>query len=153
MEIQGVTVMALGRREDARGWLFEAWRSDQPPEGYTGPAMAYVSFTKKDVARGPHEHKDQTDAFVFMGRFILTLWDARPMSPTSGNKMDIEVGGDAPALAIVPPGVVHAYKALEDGLVLNLPDRLYAGWGKNDKVDEIRHEADPGSPYKLEGNT
>jgi dTDP-4-dehydrorhamnose 3,5-epimerase len=31
---------------------------------------------------------------------------------------------------------------------LNFPDRLYAGWGKKEPVDEIRHE-DQESEFKL----
>jgi len=150
MDIQGVTVKELERREDKRGWLVETWRCDQPPEGYIGPIMSYVSFTNKGTTRGPHEHAHQTDMFVFIGKFRLVLWDARPNSPTFMNKTDIEAGGDKTVMVVVPPGVVHAYKALEDGLVLNMPDKLYAGWFKKDTVDEIRHEANPESPYKME---
>ena len=42
----------------------------------------------------------------------------------------------------VPPGVVHAYRNVgsSDAFVLNFPDKLYAGWGKKEPVDEIRHE-------------
>ena len=146
MSIQGVVVKDLERREDERGWLFEAWRCD----GNTKvPEMTYVSFTNKGVTRGPHEHVYQTDMFVFLGKFRLMLWDARADSPTFKNVMTIETD-IKPVMAIVPPGVVHAYKALEDGLVLNMPDRLYAGWRKTHPVDEIRHEADPESPYKTE---
>ncbi|MHA1344662.1 MAG: dTDP-4-dehydrorhamnose 3,5-epimerase family protein, partial [Promethearchaeota archaeon] len=50
---------------------------------------------------------------------------------------------DNPLQIIVPPGVVHAYRNVSKttrGMVLNFPDRLYAGWGKKEKVDEIRHE-------------
>ena len=45
----------------------------------------------------------------------------------------------------MPPGVVHAYRNLsraERGLVLNYPDRLYAGTGRREPVDEIRHEVE-----------
>lgn len=54
-------------------------------------------------------------------------------------------GADTPLSLIVPPGVVHAYRNLsrtEQGLVLNYPDRLYAGTGRRDPVDEIRHEVE-----------
>ena len=36
----------------------------------------------------------------------------------------------------------HAYRNVgeTDATVLNFPDRLYAGWGKKEPVDEIRHE-------------
>jgi dTDP-4-dehydrorhamnose 3,5-epimerase len=50
----------------------------------------------------------------------------------------------------VPPGVIHAYKSLsKDGIVINLPDKLYRGKGKRGKVDEMRHEDDPNSPYRI----
>jgi hypothetical protein len=38
----------------------------------------------------------------------------------------------------------------DNGLVLNLPDKLYAGVGKTEKVDEIRHENKKRSPYKMD---
>ena len=61
-------------------------------------------------------------------------------------------GLDAPALVIVPPGVVHAYKnvGIENGLVFNAPDRLYAGKGKKSPVDEVRHEEVEDSPFLLD---
>jgi dTDP-4-dehydrorhamnose 3,5-epimerase len=49
----------------------------------------------------------------------------------------------------VPPGVVHAYRNIsrtERGTVLNYPDTLYAGWGKSEPVDEVRHEVE-GDPF------
>ena len=40
----------------------------------------------------------------------------------------------------IPPGVVHAYRNVGTipGLVFNSPNRLYAGYGKREPVDEIR---------------
>ena len=66
--------------------------------------------------------------------------------------MAFVAGEDNPVRVIVPPGVVHAYKCVSDvpGLVLNAPDKLYAGWGKKEKVDEIRHEEDADSKYVLD---
>jgi dTDP-4-dehydrorhamnose 3,5-epimerase len=60
-------------------------------------------------------------------------------------------GKDNPVLVIVPPGVVHAYKNVgeADAFVLNFPNQLYAGWGKKEPVDEIRHESDPDSRFKI----
>lgn len=55
-------------------------------------------------------------------------------------------------IVIVPPRVVHAYKnnGDSDGIVLNFPDSLYRGWGKKEDVDEVRHEDNPESPFKIE---
>ena len=55
-------------------------------------------------------------------------------------------------MLIVPPGVVHAYKNIgtENGIVFNIPNRLYAGVGKKFPVDEIRHEDVADSPFRLD---
>ncbi|HLK59867.1 MAG TPA: dTDP-4-dehydrorhamnose 3,5-epimerase, partial [Chthonomonadaceae bacterium] len=61
------------------------------------------------------------------------------------------LAGEAnPIFLVVPPGVVHAYRNVgeQDAFVLNFPDRLYAGWGKKEPVDEIRHEEND-SEFKL----
>ena len=53
-----------------------------------------------------------------------------------------ELGEATPAVAIVPPGVVHAYRNIgqHDAIIINCPNQLYAGEGKKEPVDEIRHE-------------
>lgn len=55
----------------------------------------------------------------------------------------------------IPPGVVHAYRNTSDvaGWVFNGPNRLYAGPGKKEKVDEIRHECDERSPFRIDGGS
>jgi dTDP-4-dehydrorhamnose 3,5-epimerase len=148
--MEGVIIKKLNKFEDQRGWLAEIWRSD---EGNFRPEMGYVSVTKPGVVRGPHEHKFQADGFVFLGpgKFELFLWDNREKSETFKEEIKIEVGEDNPCLVIVPPGVVHGYKCISenDAYCINLPDKLYAGIGKKNEVDEIRHEKDPGSPFKI----
>ncbi|MGQ9574516.1 MAG: dTDP-4-dehydrorhamnose 3,5-epimerase family protein [Thermoguttaceae bacterium] len=151
--IEGVLVRRLVRLEDPRGWLAELYREDQlPPEQH--PVMAYVSQTLPGVTRGPHEHREQTDCFAFLGPgdFRLWLWDARPNAATFGNRLSLVAGESNPQIVIVPPGVVHAYKNISQvaGLVFNCPNRLYAGPGKAGPVDEIRHEDLPDSPFVME---
>ena len=70
--IQGVVVKKLQAYKDARGWLAETYRSD---ETSYKPSMAYVSFTNFNKTRGPHEHKTQSDFFLFAGpgKFIVYL--------------------------------------------------------------------------------
>jgi dTDP-4-dehydrorhamnose 3,5-epimerase len=112
--------------------------------------MGYFSCTKPGVARGPHEHADQTDGFIFFdGDYDLHLWENRDGEPE--NYEVIRVGKGNPVFVTVPPGVVHAYRNVgeSDAFVINVPDRLYAGWGKKDPVDEIRHENDETSRFKL----
>lgn len=146
--ITGVIVKNINKYEDERGWLSEIYRVD---ELKYEPNMAYISLTKAGIIRGPHEHRYQSDCFVFVGpgSFSLHLWDRRENSETKGEYLNIEVGENNPTLVIVPPGVVHGYKALgpADSYSLNLPDKLYKGEGKVEEIDEIRWENDGDSPY------
>lgn len=141
----------IRRFHDDRGWLLEIFRDDERPGGLV-PAMSYVSQTHPGVGRGPHAHMAQTDLFVFFdGLFRLFLWDPRPDSPTTGTRQIVELGSERPATVVVPPGVVHGYVNVgdTDALIVNCPDRLYAGRGRNERVDEIRYEDDPNSPFVM----
>ena len=149
--IIGVEVTPLRFFNDPRGWLTEIYRND---ELSVRPVMSYVSQTHPGVARGPHEHRDQADVFVFMGpsTFRMYMWDNRPASPTYNNRMVFDTGADWPARVVVPAGVVHAYKniGIGEGLVINCPDQLYAGEGRREPVDEIRWEDDPSGRFRLD---
>jgi dTDP-4-dehydrorhamnose 3,5-epimerase len=152
-KIHDVVVKPLAKYLDERGWLAELFRSDELDPAVT-PVMAYISMTRPGVARGPHEHLEQTDYFCFIGpsNFKVYLWDVREGSPSAGVKQVIYTGVDGPVMLIVPPGVVHAYKNIGgvDGIVFNAPNRLYAGEGKRFPVDEIRHEEEAGSSFLLD---
>ena len=151
--IEGVEIKKLKRFADERGWLMELFRTDEVAEVYH-PVMTYVSMTRPGIARGPHEHIDQADYFCFAGPsdFKVYLWDNRPDSPTYKNKLTVVAGESEPMVVIVPKNVVHAYKNVGDieGLVINCPNRLFKGEGKKEPVDEVRHESDPSSPYRLD---
>ncbi|RMH62174.1 MAG: dTDP-4-dehydrorhamnose 3,5-epimerase [Calditrichaeota bacterium] len=151
--IHDVVIRPLQKFIDERGWLCELYREDEL-EASRHPVMSYISMTLPGVARGPHEHVDQTDYFGFIGpsNFMLYLWDAREDSPTYGYRMKVAVGQDHPAAVIIPPGVVHAYKNIggQPGIVFNAPNRLYAGKNKAEPVDEIRHEDQSDSPFQLD---
>lgn len=151
--IEGVVVKDIKKWIDDRGWLLEIFRHDELQEEFF-PTMAYVSQSLPDAARGPHEHKEQADLFCFIGpsNFKVWMWDNRPKSPTFQHKMVLFVGEDNPKFIIIPPGVVHAYKNIggKHGIVINCPNRLYAGKGRKEPVDEIRHEEDVHTIFKLE---
>jgi dTDP-4-dehydrorhamnose 3,5-epimerase len=151
--IHDVVVRELTKRRDQRGWLAELFREDELDKRFL-PVMAYVSETAVGVARGPHEHRDQADLFCFLGpsTFRIYLWDSRPHSETRGRSMVFDAGEHRPCAVLVPAGVVHAYKNVGTvpGWVINLPNRLYAGKGRREPVDEIRHENDHASPYRLD---
>ena len=151
--IEGVVVRKLKRFFDDRGWLTELFRHDELAEEFF-PAMAYISSTNPGVARGPHEHRDQADLFCFIGpsNFKLRMWDNRKDSATFGSVMTMVVGEDDPAAVLIPAGVVHGYQNVGDvdGIVINCPNRLYAGAGRKEKVDEIRHENNGESMFTMD---
>lgn len=151
--IHDVIVKPLCKFLDERGWLAEFFREDELDAGVM-PAMAYVSMTLPGGARGPHEHLDQTDCFCLIGpsNFKVYMWDNRKGSPSFGVRQVLYAGIDNPLMLLVPPGVVHAYRNIgtDNGIVFNAPNRLYAGRGKREPVDEIRHEEAVGGAFCLD---
>lgn len=152
-EIKGVVVRKLNKAFDSRGWLSELFRHDDLEEEFY-PVMSYISSTNPGITRGPHEHVDQADFFCFIGpsNFKLRLWDNREESETFGFRSTLIVGQDNPASVIIPAGVVHAYQNIGDteGIVINCPNRLYRGAGRKEEVDEIRHEDNRETVYRME---
>lgn len=151
--IADVVVYPLRRYHDERGWLAELFRHDEIAEEFF-PVMSYISFTKPGFHRGPHEHVDQADLFCFIGpsNFNVRVWDNRADSPTFNHMMSLNAGEDDPKAVIIPKGVVHGYKNIGavDGMVINCPNRLYMGEGKHEQIDEIRHEDDPQTLYRMD---
>lgn len=151
-KIPDVQVRPIKKFVDERGWLSELWRTDSL-NGAQRPVMTYISSTEPGVVRGPHEHVDQADYFCFLGpgNFKVFLWDNREDSETFNTHQVFVVGQDSPAVVVVPIGVVHAYKNVSHipGIVINCPDALYMGEDYSQPIDEIRHEDDPESPFKV----
>jgi dTDP-4-dehydrorhamnose 3,5-epimerase len=151
--INGVVVREIRRHLDERGWLAELFRHDQLEEEFY-PRMAYISQSEPQVQRGPHEHVDQADLFCFIGpsNFKVRLWDNRADSNTYRNVMTLVLGEDDPKSLLVPKGVVHAYRNVGHsvGIVLNFPNRLFKGVLGREDIDEIRHEDDPDTIYKMD---
>lgn len=148
--INDLVIKKLVKYSDERGYLIEIFREDEIDFQV---AMSYLSLTKPGISRGPHEHKLQSDYFVFpgSGNFNLYLWDNRPDSSTYQEKMIIEVGESNPCTVLIPPGIVHGYKCVSknDAFSINLPNKLYKGRNKKEEIDEIRWEDNPDSPFKI----
>jgi len=151
--VDGVAIAPLASHGDARGWLVELYRRDELAAEVM-PVMVYVSQTEPGATRGPHEHREQTDVFAFLGdgRWRLYLWDVRAGSPTWGRRQRIDVEMGERLRVVVPPGVVHAYQNVgpRPAWIFNAANRLYAGEDRASAVDEIRHEGRTESPYALD---
>jgi dTDP-4-dehydrorhamnose 3,5-epimerase len=152
-KIDGVVVRSIRKYVDERGWLAEIFRHDEVDAEFH-PAMAYISVTEPGVTRGPHEHVDQADLFCFIGpsNFKIRVWDNRLDSPTFNRVMTVYGGADNPLTILIPKGVVHAYRNVGSvpGVVTNCPNRLFMGAGRRDPIDEIRHEDDPDTKYRID---
>jgi dTDP-4-dehydrorhamnose 3,5-epimerase len=152
-EIKGVVINRLTKAVDSRGWLAELFRHDGLAEEFF-PVMAYVSATNPGITRGPHEHVDQADLFCFIGpsNFKLRLWDNRERSETYLCMTTLVVGQDNPTSVVIPAGVVHAYQNVGDvdGIVINCPNRLYRGHARKEEVDEIRHENNGDTIFRMD---
>lgn len=150
--IAGVEIRELPRFSDNRGWLAELFRSDELSSKLL-PEMAYLSMTKPGVSRGPHEHREQSDLIIFLGnsRFRLYLWDNRPKSGSFKRHERFESEPGKTISIRIPPGVVHGYKNIgdADGLIINCPNSLYKGKKRVGEVDEIRHEENPASEFRI----
>jgi dTDP-4-dehydrorhamnose 3,5-epimerase len=153
-KIEGVEIRPAVRRVDQRGWLAEIFRLDEMSKERI-PVMGYVSMTRPGVSRGPHEHREQTDVFGFVGpgSLRIKLWDNRKNSSTYGIMQSVDVGDVNPVIVTVPPGIVHGYQNISsmDAMVLNFPDRLFAGKGRKQPVDEIRYENVENAPFLMIG--
>ncbi len=151
--IKGVEIREPKKFSDERGWLCELFRQDEIKDGKY-PVMSYLSMTKPGVARGPHEHRFQTDYICFFGlsKFKMYLWDNRPKSDTFGDSFSFEAKENSVVMIIIPPGVVHAYKNIGaiEGVIFNAPDRLYAGVNREKAVDEIRYEEQSDKRFKID---
>lgn len=153
-EIDGVVIERKNSYYDKRGFLVELFRDDLLLKYKLNPKMGYMSQTMPGIARGPHEHLEQTDIFFFpeAQNFLIKLWDNRADGRTYGNKIVLALGRSDSCLVIVPPGVVHGYLnyGSEPAVVLNFPDKLYKGKFYKKSVDEIRHEAEENSKFKMD---
>jgi dTDP-4-dehydrorhamnose 3,5-epimerase len=155
--IPGVILEKLDMPTDERGWLVEGWRKGA---GKCEPVMNYMSKTKSGMIRGSHEHQKQTDCFVFpgIGDYLVSLWDNRPDTLNRGSYLELLMKNDTAYKLIIPPGVVHGYKCITDeklfgfgfGLSANFPDQYFAGENRDEPIDEIRHENDVDSPFRIE---
>lgn len=150
--LPGVRVEALPVFKDSRGSLHELFRVDEIPDGFQ-PLMACSSWSHPGLSRGPHQHVGQDDYFTFAGPsdFTVYLWDDRPGAAGAAKGWLLHTGEPAPSRIHVPRGVVHAYQntGKTSGLVVTVTSLLFKGAGRRDPVDEIRHELNPHSAYKI----
>jgi dTDP-4-dehydrorhamnose 3,5-epimerase len=161
--IDGVTVVDLEVRSDARGSFVEFYRGSWLPADR--PAVqGNVSRSTAGTLRAMHFHRTQWDYwFVLSGEAFVALVDLRAGSPTDRVTSTIRLSGETPQGLFIPPGVAHGFFAETDLVLEYLVDRYFDGtdeWGIawNDPalgidwptVDPILSDRDRGNPILTE---
>ncbi len=124
-KIAGVRLAKLNRFEDSRGLFFEAFRAS-----WVGGDRRWVQWnysrSAAGVVRGLHFHRRQSDYWLVPeGRLIAALVDVRKQSPTYRAALCIALDAAEPQALVIPPGVLHGYRAMTGVTVMYLIDQEY----------------------------
>jgi len=132
----GVIIRSLKTYNDSRGMVCETFRTDSDIN--SDSKMCYISETEPYIMRGPHEHVAQRDEFVsWKNHMCYMFYD------TASKKSAYYMTDPTKIINVsVKPGILHAYRNLDDkpSATLNYPTSLFMGEGKKGQTDEIRHE-------------
>jgi dTDP-4-dehydrorhamnose 3,5-epimerase len=111
--IEGVQVIPLRRIPDERGTIMHMLRATDAHFQQFGEI--YFSTIYRGVVKGWHRHREMSLNYaVPFGRIKLVMYDDRADSPTRGEVMEVFLGPDNYALAIVPPEVWNGFKGMSD---------------------------------------
>jgi dTDP-4-dehydrorhamnose 3,5-epimerase len=125
---------------DGRGDVTELWSLPWVErEGLIVPQHVYQSATDYGVVKAWHLHAIHTDQFtVTRGKMQVVCVDIRDASPTFGHVNSFVIGIQRPAMILIPPGVMHGWKALSqpETIVVNLQSHPY------DAADEFKYQWD-----------
>ena len=133
--IKGVIHLPLSPIEDGRGGLTEVWSAGWKTADLVPPKHIYQSATDYGVVKAWHLHVQHTDQFaVTRGKIQIVCIDLRKSSPTKGRVNITIMGERLPGFLLIPPGVLHGWKALSvpEAIVLNMQSHVY------DPKDELR---------------
>ncbi len=136
--ISGVHFKALKTIVDGRGDVIELWSLpwvEREGGGVIVPQHVYQSATDYGVVKAWHLHAIHTDQFtVTRGKMQVVCVDIRVESPTFGHVNSFIIGIQNPAMILIPPGVMHGWKALSqpETIVVNLQSHPY------DPADELK---------------
>jgi len=134
--IEGVRHKDLRPIVDGRGDVIELWSLPWVErEGFAVPQHVYQSATDYGVVKCWHLHERHTDQFtVTRGKLQVVCVDLREDSSSYGHVNSFVMGVQRPTLLLIPPGVMHGWKALAmpETIVVNLQTLPY------DAADEFK---------------
>jgi dTDP-4-dehydrorhamnose 3,5-epimerase len=110
--IDGVALKRTRNIVTANSITTELFRSDWSETGHGFGHAIHVALNAGAITAW-HWHEIQTDGvFVVSGRMLACLYDRREQSKTHGVSMILRLDACDPQLLLIPPGVVHGFKAL-----------------------------------------
>jgi dTDP-4-dehydrorhamnose 3,5-epimerase len=123
---------------DDRGDITELWSkkwADFKDGQISKTDHVYQSATDPGVVKCWHLHEEHTDQFtITRGKLQVCMVDLRTDSKTFGVVNSVIMGIQKPSLLVIPPGVMHGWKALgtQETIVVNFSTHIY------DVKDELR---------------
>ncbi|MCW8839087.1 MAG: dTDP-4-dehydrorhamnose 3,5-epimerase [Thiovulaceae bacterium] len=106
--------------EDIRGKFIKTFNNDFFEKNSLNINIeeTYYSISHKDVIRGMHFQTPPYDhiklVYVPHGKIIDVVLDIRKNSPTYGKCFSIELSSNNAKVLIIPKGLAHGFKSLED---------------------------------------
>ena len=158
--IAGVYIVTPQVFSDDRGYFVETYRREWIPSGGREMIQANRGDRQAGCIVGLHYHLHQSDYwYVPFGSARVVLHDLRAGSPTDGNTICMDLGGDTHQGIYIPPGVAHGFASLTDATITYLVDGYYnpadelgvawddptvdADWGLADPILSARDAANP----------
>jgi dTDP-4-dehydrorhamnose 3,5-epimerase len=111
--IEGLKIVPLRRIADERGTVYHMLNRNDPHFMQFGEI--YFSTVYPGVVKGWHKHREMTLNYAcIFGRVKLVLYDDRASSATKGTLVEVFLGPDNYALAIIPPEVWNGIKGMSE---------------------------------------
>lgn len=119
-KISGLKILEPKIFEDGRGKFIKTFNNNFFKEHNLNIEIkeTYFSISHKDVIRGMHFQTPPFDhvkiVYVPYGKIIDVVLDIRKNSPTFGKYFSIELSSKNGKVLIIPKGLAHGFKSLED---------------------------------------
>ena len=115
--IDGVKIVPLRRIPDERGTILHMLRATDAHFERFGEI--YFTTIYPGLIKGWHRHRELTLNYAcVVGRIKLVIYDDRETSPTRGGLMEVYLGPDCYALAVIPPELWNGFKGLSEPMAL-----------------------------------
>ncbi|MFZ2889617.1 dTDP-4-dehydrorhamnose 3,5-epimerase [Sulfuricurvum sp.] len=118
--IQGLKILKPKIFDDTRGRFIKTYNSDFFYANGLNLTIkeTYYSISHKGVIRGMHFQTPPYDCikivYVPRGKINDVVLDIRKNSPTYGNYFTVELSAENGNILIIPKGLAHGFKSLED---------------------------------------